>query len=136
MFALQWYWIYEASHNYFEFKPRFAGNDAKYTKLPFFGRQRKDNTDWEWENWIPWAWSFFPFVLGAPVFRKVTLIFSRVTGSSLLLAVTDLFLTERVQSFVMTAYSIAACAYVFTPRVVAVTIVQGTTMYTLARFTR
>lgn len=34
-------------------------------EFPYFGKMRKDTTDWEWEHFVPWMWDFFPMVAGS-----------------------------------------------------------------------
>ncbi|KAK6044804.1 hypothetical protein COOONC_17691, partial [Cooperia oncophora] len=108
------YAVLKASHEYVW----VMGDYGVQVELPFFGTVIKDLSSWEWIHYSPFAWRYLP------VFLAHTVIFN--LGSKM---IPDLPFT-----IVYTLLSMASCVYYFTPRLVALSLIQGTLMFSVSRF--
>uniref|UniRef100_A0A0M3J026 Protein-cysteine N-palmitoyltransferase HHAT (inferred by orthology to a human protein) n=1 Tax=Anisakis simplex TaxID=6269 RepID=A0A0M3J026_ANISI len=117
-FFFAWYAVNEAT-NQFE---RLLADDLPIPRhyIPFFGYRYKDESNWEWGRWSPFALSFLPYL----------------AVSCLIFNVGEKFLSESVMPYVMIAYSAFACSQLFTGWLVVVSILQGTFIFAMATFTK
>ncbi|KAK0394830.1 hypothetical protein QR680_000953 [Steinernema hermaphroditum] len=100
-----WYCVYNASTK-FEFK---FGHVASIQTLPFFGQRFKDESNWEWYRWSPLGLSLIPFYI----------------AHSVVFNILDKMVSKNVFPIVITVYSLATTAYLFTPWLTFLSVLQG-----------
>ncbi|WKX94176.1 hypothetical protein Q1695_011442 [Nippostrongylus brasiliensis] len=110
------YCIYTVSRDY----EWTMGDHGVLETLPLIGPVMKDVSSWEWANYSPFMWQYLTVFVGHTVVFNV--------GSKLL--------PEFWFTILYTLVSIAACAYYFTPHLVAISLCQGAFTFGATHFYR
>uniref|UniRef100_A0A915NU63 Uncharacterized protein n=1 Tax=Meloidogyne floridensis TaxID=298350 RepID=A0A915NU63_9BILA len=105
--AYAWFCVWQASSKW-EFK--IGRSQASISNLPFFGMKIKDESNWEWFRWSPFATSqYLPLLV----------------GHSILFNFLPVFFPERIWNKIYLMLSMAGSAWVFTPRLLLASLMQG-----------
>uniref|UniRef100_A0A7E4W0H9 MBOAT family protein n=1 Tax=Panagrellus redivivus TaxID=6233 RepID=A0A7E4W0H9_PANRE len=114
--AYAWYCVYNASTK-FEFK---IGHIASIHELPFFGQRFRDDSNWEWYRWRPHA------LQGLPLLALHSVLFN----------LGEKVLPKVIWTYGMILYSMAVSAYMYTPQLLAISLVQAILLFTTTYFIR
>ena len=122
LFISQFVWVYGASQEQAERVPRFdpVFFDQTETDMPLFGRRTKDTSNWEWRHYVPFIVAFVPYMF----------------AHNIAFALCDRFVSDAIAAVIMTAFSAVVIAVAFTPRVLIMTVAQGTIIYTATHFAK
>uniref|UniRef100_A0A914HT95 Uncharacterized protein n=1 Tax=Globodera rostochiensis TaxID=31243 RepID=A0A914HT95_GLORO len=100
-----WYCVWSASHKW-EFR---MGQPASVQEFPFVGMRFKDESNWEWFRWSPFALRYLPFLL----------------FHSVLFNLLPMFFNEPVWPVLYIFASMAMSAHIFTLRLLFCSVSQG-----------
>ncbi|GMR36853.1 hypothetical protein PMAYCL1PPCAC_07048, partial [Pristionchus mayeri] len=96
------------------------GDQASYKEIPLIGNRFKDEANWEWSRWSPYALSYLPVYF----------------GHSLLFNIGSKIMSDRVFSCVYILSSMAAVSFHFSPLLVFYSFLQGTLIFATSRLIR
>jgi hypothetical protein len=104
--AYAWYCVFIASQKWIALVDKSV---LPMSKLPFFGHRFKDESNWEWFRWSPFAMQYLPSML------LHSLVFNTF----------DRFLPENIWIPLYILISMMISAYLFTFKLLACSLVQG-----------
>ncbi|KAI1726701.1 MBOAT, membrane-bound o-acyltransferase family domain-containing protein [Ditylenchus destructor] len=104
-----WWCVYSVSKRY-QFK---IGSIATLNVLPYFGARFKDQSNWEWSRWAPFALSYLPFLL----------------LHSVVFNLTEKLFPHNVWMSLNVVLSMGTSAYIFTPKLLICSLLQGTIIF-------
>ncbi|GMT14994.1 hypothetical protein PFISCL1PPCAC_6291, partial [Pristionchus fissidentatus] len=114
--AYGWSKVYQISQKY----KWDIGDQASVQELPLIGKRFKDEANWEWSRWSPYAFAYLPIYFGHVLLFNI--------GSKIL--------PDNVFSLVYTLASMAAVCYAYTPILVLYSFLQGTLIFITSRIIR
>lgn len=113
-----WFCVYKASSKW-QFK--IGKSQASITNLPFFGQRIKDESNWEWFRWSPFA------------FRNYLIL---LIGHSIIFNILPILFNEKLWRLIYLIISMTASAIVFTPRLLIASILQGLFIFSVTLYFR
>jgi hypothetical protein len=114
--AYAWYCVYIASTK-FQFK---IGHMASVHDLPLIGQRFRDDTNWEWFRWRPHAFNALPFL----------------AMHSILFNIGEKILPTKLWTYGIIGYSMVASAFMYTPQLLGISLLQGILLFATTYFTR
>uniref|UniRef100_A0AC35FXC0 Uncharacterized protein n=1 Tax=Panagrolaimus sp. PS1159 TaxID=55785 RepID=A0AC35FXC0_9BILA len=114
--AYAWYCVYLASTK-FQFK---IGHMASVHDLPLIGQRFRDDTNWEWFRWRPHAFNALPFL----------------AMHSILFNIGEKILPTKLWTYGIIGYSMIASAFMYTPQLLGISLLQGILLFATTYFTR
>ncbi|KAF8362091.1 hhat-1 [Pristionchus pacificus] len=114
--AYGWFKVYQVSQKF----TWNIGDKASFKELPFVGERFKDEANWEWSRWSPYALGYLP------VYFAHAFLFNIVSK----------FLPDRVFSIVYTIVAMGGVSYAFSPLLVFYSFLQGTLIFVTSRLIR
>uniref|UniRef100_A0A915A7K5 Protein-cysteine N-palmitoyltransferase Rasp n=1 Tax=Parascaris univalens TaxID=6257 RepID=A0A915A7K5_PARUN len=119
-FVYAWDRVVKATTAYERKIDRLSGLSIPKNNLPIFGPRYKDESNWEWGRWCPFALSFLPYLI----------------MHSIIFNVGEKFISRTIMPHILTAYSICVCCKLFSPWLVSISLIQGTFIFIVAYFLR
>ncbi|MFH4978016.1 hypothetical protein AB6A40_004725 [Gnathostoma spinigerum] len=111
-----YYSVFKLSWNY-----KFhIGDPVIVNRLPVIGERFKDISNWEWFRWAPYQLSVIPHML----------------IHSILFNVSSKFLHDQYVAYFTIFYSLIGTSIVFSPRLVLISLGQGTVIFLVRHFVR